>query len=179
MKGSGLLWLVVLIFGGMLYWANYSHQVIFQQAQNWPIDRGIVSRVTTESSYRSRRYGSSTRYKVEVDYSYDVNGRTYVGKQSQFLDRNFEVMPGLNLSGGFPLTVDYLYWWNDSNAIQAQFPKNTACAVYYDPADPSRSVIDKNVGSFSMLTGQTWAIGALIMGLCGVLYSASGLSKMR
>jgi hypothetical protein len=179
MKGSGLLWLVVLFLGGMLYWANYSQQVIFQQAQNWPIARGIVSKVTTQSSYRGRRYGSSTRYQVEVSYSYDVNGRTYVGQQSQFLDRNFEATPGLNLNGGFPLSVNYVYWWSDSKAIQTQFQKNAACAVYYDPGDPSRSVIDKNVGSFSMIAGQTWAIGALIMGLCGVLYSASGLSKMR
>jgi hypothetical protein len=179
MKGSGLLWLVVLALGGMLYWANYSLQAVFQQAQNWPIARGVISRVSAQSSYHGQRLGSATRFKVEVSYSYDVNGRTYVGQQSQFLDRNFEAVPGLNLSGGFPLSINYFYWGNDSKAIQAQFPQNTASAVYYDPAHPSRSVIDKNVGSFSMLAGQAWAIGTLIIGLCGVLYSVSGLSKIR
>ena len=178
---NGLLWMVVLVFGGMLFWANYSNQVVFQQAQTWPIARGIVTEVSSDyqSMRMPRRTYWSPRYKVEVSYTYDVNGRTYVGKQNQFLDRAFEATPAFNFSGGFPVAVNYLYWWSDSDALKKQFPKNTACAVYYDVSDPSHSVIDKNMGSFSMFTGQTWAIGALILGLCGVLFSSSGLSKMR
>src|SRR5271156_226306 len=80
---------ILLLAGALLMWRCWSDTHEIEQAQTWPITRGMITDIKKDRINISRRYGRSTSYVVTLSYDYQVNGKNYSAKQSRFLDRPY------------------------------------------------------------------------------------------
>lgn len=90
-----------------------------RRSQAWPVTEGTVLR----SEVVVERVQADDDFHAEVTYRYRLNGREYQGDRIGF---------------GFELS-DRL---DSAEAIVARYPAGSSILVYYDPADPSQSVLE-------------------------------------
>jgi hypothetical protein len=156
-------------------WRCFSDQREIEQAQAWPITRGIITDIKEDKIYVSRRYGSSTCYVVTISYNYQVDGKNYSAKQNRFLDRPYKA----DLVGR-ACGANYSYWYSDAKKIEQDYPKGSATAVYYDQKNPGIAYIDnKTTKGFSLFQDQALGSLLVILGLGGVLLHSAGFDQNR
>lgn len=117
--------LPVLILGGIgyfLYKRNQQSGVARQIAQSWPSTSGTVLMSSVQSQMSSRSHSS---YPVIV-YQYDVNGKTY---QSQTIKAGEQFL-NVRVAGQAQATV-------------ARYPIGASVTVYYNPANPAESALER------------------------------------
>lgn len=117
--------LPILILAGIgffLYRRNQQSTAYRQSAQNWPSAMGMV----LMSSVQSRRTGRSHSTYPVVVYQYEVGGRSY---QSQTIKAG-EQFINVRVFGQAQATV-------------ARYPIGLNVTVYYNPANPAESALER------------------------------------
>ncbi len=115
-------------------------------SQSWSTASGRVLAAYNERRTTTDSNGSSgTAYYPVVHYEYSVNGRRYEGNRIRF---------GMEMGRGSPK-------WGQS--IVDSYPTGGLIPVYYDPADPSKSVLDRENSSSNRV------LGCIVIGIVAVL----------
>lgn len=129
----------ILLFGfilvGVLYhWVGLNYSIITGlESQHWPVSAGTVTDVRIEKHTENRtnaRGGStttSTYYEAIVEYRYEINGALYTNNRVT--------------AGGGWFCDDYEKAKEKTDSVTGL----TSVRVFYDPSDPSRSVLDRGV----------------------------------
>ncbi|MBK7452393.1 MAG: DUF3592 domain-containing protein [Anaerolineales bacterium] len=115
----------VLVLGGVgffLYKRSQQSNAARQAAQSWLSTTGTV----LMSSVQSRRSGNSTSTFPVVVYQYEVNGKTH---QSQTIKAGEQFM-NVRVLG-------------QANATAARYPIGANVTVYYNPANPAESALER------------------------------------
>jgi hypothetical protein len=139
----GVLSSALVIFG--FVWAlsevRYAHA-----SEHWPRTLGsiVTSGVSVEHDVDGRRYAAGIRYRYVVD------GHEYTGDRVRF---------GSFLS---------FAWRRSAGTLAKRFPAGAPVTVTYDPANPSRGVLEPGLGGqaylnvliFAVFVAGVWAIVA-------------------
>jgi len=112
----------LVIFGIFLYRRSQQGQVAKQAAQSWPGTMGTV----LSSSVQSRRSGNSISTYPVVVYQYQVNGQAYQGQTIKAGEQFFNV----RIMG-------------EAQATAARYPVGAQVMVYYNPANPQQSALER------------------------------------
>lgn len=112
----GVFLLLNGIFLGIIFFTRRKMGEIAQ----WPSTGGVVQRSYLEE--RSDSEGGSTSYPV-VQYAYKVGANAYQGSK---------IAPGMEVGG------------MGASKVIAKYPVNALVTVYYNPANPSDAVLEKN-----------------------------------
>ena len=115
----------VLVLGGLgyfLYKRNQRSMAYRQSTQTWQSITGTVLISSVQSSYSG---GSHSTYPVVV-YQYEVNGQRY---QSQRIKAGEQFL-NVRVIGQAEATVN-------------RYPIGSTVTVYYNPADPAESVLER------------------------------------
>ena len=115
----------VLLLGGIgffLYKRSQQSNMARQAAQSWLSTTGTV----LMSSVQSRRSGNSTSTFPVVVYQYEVNGKTH---QSQTIKAGEQFM-NVRILG-------------QADATAARYPIGANVTVYYNPANPAESALER------------------------------------
>jgi hypothetical protein len=142
---------VFALAGALGFWATTVRPLLaIVSALSWREASCVVLTSQVAESAGSR----STTYKVDILYSYSVDGRSYQSNRYRFGDFFSSGREG-------------------KEEIVARFPPGTRTACWVDPADPAKAVIDRGfspvyfAGLFPLLF---FAVGA--GGITWVLHSA-------
>lgn len=125
-----------------------------QASQGWPSTAGLINESRVAHSTHTDTDGdSSDSYTPYIEYTYQVGGQTYTGRDLTF---------------GF--TQGY---GNEAKAqsVLAKYPPGAQVSVYYDPADPQKAVLERQAGGFAagLILGIIFLVIGLIMSCVGVL----------
>ena len=117
-------WFIVLVGVGAIYLGFISVQKAMQST-DWPSVKGKVveSGIRTEKGPSSSKTGSRDSYHANVIYEYDVIGKVYTGRKVGFGEYGRE---------------DEVH----ATKISEKYPEGEAVDVYYDPDQPSDSVLE-------------------------------------
>lgn len=117
--------LPILVLGGIgffLYRRNQQSNAYRQSAQTWPSTSGTVLMSTVQSKRTGR---SRSTYPVVV-YQYTVNRQSYQGQRIKAGEQFFNI----RVAG-------------QAQATAARYPAGTAVTVYYNPANPAESALER------------------------------------
>ncbi len=115
-------------------------------ARSWPHASGeVVETQMFEVDQGGWGPGTKRWYEVRVKYAFDVGGTTVTAERTT-LRRN-------------------LWQLLEARALTESYPTGKAVTVYYNPADPSRALLDRSIG------GLTWTmeIGGIPVTLLGLV----------
>jgi hypothetical protein len=115
----------VLVIGGIgyfLYRRNQQSMAYRQSTQTWQSTTGTI----LMSSVQTSRSGNSHSTYPVVVYSYAVNGQSYQSQRVRAGDQFLTV----RVAGQAQATV-------------ARYPIGASVTVYYDPANPSESALER------------------------------------
>jgi hypothetical protein len=120
-----------------------------KEAQSWPFVKGSVLASSVESYVSVTDGRRTTLYRPVVEFTYDVQGKTYRSKQIKL---------GVEVSG------------NESYAqgICAKYPAGAGVEVHYDPANPAEAALENP-------TGMTWIVAGVGVAALGVAIYALGI----
>jgi hypothetical protein len=117
--------LPILLLGGigyLLYKRNQQSGAARQIAQSWPNTSGTV----LMSSVQTRQSGRSHSIYPVVVYQYNVDGKTYQSQTIKAGEQYFNV----RITGQAQATVN-------------RYPIGATVSVYYNPANPSESALER------------------------------------
>lgn len=97
------------------------------RSKYWPSTRGIITASSRRVNEDHRPNASSVTYGASVQYSYVAARQPFTGTRVTFGD----------YSASNP---------SHAAAILGRYPKGREVTVYYDPEDPSYSVLERNIG---------------------------------
>ncbi len=109
-----------MILGGGFWFMLQRHRKAAAAAATWPSVEGRI----TASEVLTRRDEGELEYRPHVAYAYAVGGRAYAGDRVRF---------GLTRYGLDP-----------AKRLCARYAVGNAVQVYYDPTDPSHSVLERD-----------------------------------
>lgn len=113
-------------------------------ASGWPSVNGTITNSSFESKRELRvRKPSSETHTLSIRYVYEVGGSKYTGDQVTFGGRNLNSR-------------------SDAETYIARFPVGASARVWYDPANPSASVLDPSTTFWSWVNV---AIGIVLIPL--------------
>ena len=118
-----------------------------QASQGWPSTAGLINESRVAHSTHTDTDGdSSDSYTPYIEYTYQVGGQTYTGRDLTF---------------GF--TQGY---GNEAKAqsVLAKYPPGAQVSVYYDPTDPRQAVLERQAGGYGV--GLVLGIVFLVIGAC-------------
>lgn len=124
----------LVLFGGGLFiiiTAILQKTKASKAAESWLKTQGVVQ--SSELSVRRNRDtdgSSSTQYFPKVVYNYEVKGTNYTSNVLSFGKANTSK--------------------KKANLAVAKYPVGTSVQVYYDPADPTKSVLETEANGFVM-----------------------------
>jgi len=124
----------------------FSGRRIFRAARSrsWPQVEGTVvnSYVMTTSANLAAGRGSGHSSFLEVVYKYTVEGKTYKSKRWGFDERHPRYGSRSPVSGK--------RMWHEAELLAA-YPEGAPIKVYYDPAKPASSAINRTLGLITYL----------------------------
>lgn len=135
-----LIKLAFVLCGLALIGAAWWSAVMNAKAADWPDTPGLI----VHSEHRQAPDGDND--SVRIEYDYQVAGQSHRGSKVSY-------------AGGPAQAAD-------KAALVARYPLGLAVTVYYDPADPSRAVLER-------APSRAWIAAALI----GLVIVAVGLFK--
>lgn len=124
------------------------------RTRSWRRAEGRVVRSGVGRESEATGEGTVDRWRAEVSYRYEAAGRVRDGSAVRADD------PGSSSSDRAERTA-------------ARYPEGAAVAVYYDPADPDRAVLERGVGSGP--AGLLAGAGLCLLGGLYLLRLACGL----
>lgn len=133
LKFVGALFAALAMFG--VIWALFE-TASARASEHWP--RTLGSIVTSGVSVEHDGYGR--RYAVDILYRYVVDGHEYTCDRVRF--------------GGFWL----FNWRRSADTLTKRFPVGASVTVAYDPAKPSRGVLEPGLGGQAYLNVLVYAL---------------------
>jgi hypothetical protein len=123
-------------------------------ARDWPAAAGTITASDVEVHHGSR----SSTTKARLQYEYAVGGQKYVGHHYSFIE----------ISSNGP----------EADQVHERYPAGSRATVYYDPADPAQSVLERGV------TDTAWGLALflqpfVLVGLLLVAWTVRLPKKMR
>jgi hypothetical protein len=120
-------------------WA-LSEAVYAHASEHWPRTLGsiVTSGVSVEHD------GDGRRYAADICYRYFVDGHEYTGDRVRF--------------GGFLSFA----WRRSADTLTERFPVGAPVTVAYDPAKPSRGVLEPGLGGQAYLNVLTFLFVAAV-----------------
>lgn len=107
------------------------------------------------SKVKSHTGDDSTTYSPYIAYRYEINGEDYLGDRYSFI--------GGSSSG-----------YDSKAAIVGQYPQGRAITIYYDPANPAESVINRDASKNNPI-----GLIPLVFTLVGVVVMASAFRMKK
>jgi hypothetical protein len=153
--------LVFLIIGGAVI--NYAVRIATRarQSLSWPSTEGEIAHAALVYQPETGVSSSITStYKADIGYRYKVNGANYSSSRISLLD----------LASAAP---------GPAQGVVLRYPEKSRVHVYYDPSDPSKSVLEpgrtRGIGYLYFIGGISTAGGLffLIMSTTGHVRMAS------
>lgn len=152
-----------ILFGGLAgLWISTGYLIDAYSSAAWPRATGTIVRSELGSESDSRRSTDRTHYWPEVDYEYNVDGKT-------FLSSNV-TLDGLR-SGPHVGTGEA-----QAQVVLARYPIDAQVDVHYDPDHPERAALQTGV-SLGSLFVPIFALVLTVMGsvwLKSMLFSRPG-----
>ena len=149
-------WIRASLLIAAIFLAGYSvyYHLLASEARSWPETAGTVvsSHVRAFGAGSPAEAGDPNRYVHMLRYQYSVDGAKFVGSDLGLADSTF--LP--------PRT-----------ALRrvVEIPRGSAVRVYYDPRNPSRSVLDRE---YPWVAITTWTILALACLICAAFVARIG-----
>jgi hypothetical protein len=140
---AAIIGLFVLIFGISIVRSRRQ----MSESMSWPATGAKILHSAVE--YRSSDEGGA--YYPQVYYEYIVNGQTY---------RNNRIRFGMQMGFGAA---------SISQNVVNKYPVETIQAVYYNPIDPTQSVLDRSTG------GANKILGCVIVFMIGLFVFIGGI----
>lgn len=138
----GIMGFVLLLMNGIFLGIIVATQRKMAQVSQWPSTLGTVN-----NSYLERRRsskGGSVSYPV-VEYSYQVQGRSYQGRK---------IAPGMEVGG------------TGAGRVVERYPAGAQVMVFYNPQDHTEAVLERK----AQATWVMWLVlGIIDCSLCGVV----------
>ena len=138
------------ILGGVLFIGLAINQFMKARkaAETWPVAAGTVLNSSVQTHTRRNSRGQTTRsYEPRVSYQYQVGGQTFTGERLGFGNAS--------------------YGQGKADKKIALYPQGAPVSVHYDPADPSKAVLEtKAAGGASYLA---LGIILLVVGVFGLI----------
>ncbi|WP_147432382.1 DUF3592 domain-containing protein [Pararobbsia silviterrae] len=148
----------VAYMGGRMFYVVFHIGTLAQDEQSWPMTDATIEGYAMQSMQQKN---VGLLWSPAWTYTYSVGGQTY---RSQ----------SMALTGGFSA-----HWYRSKNeaALGAQLRADgSVVTAYYDPADPSRSVLDKRASGNRYVEGVALAFAVVIMlfpvGIVALFYVA-------
>jgi len=140
----GISLVFMAIGGGLLFYArNVARKA--QQSLSWPATEGVISHAAVLFRTRdSAQANNAADYRADIAYRFKVKGRDYTSSQITLMD--YSSSSSANAEG-----------------IVTRYPDGSTVKVFYNPQDPSESVLEP---------GPTR--GILILQLIGGLFAVAG-----
>jgi hypothetical protein len=150
-----LLGLLSATAGGLLSYGGYHSMLFGERSETWPSAPGVIVHSELREHVREGLgRGSRVSYHADIEYTYEVEGETYSGRQ-------------ISASGGHPrLSEKELVEW---------FPVGRRVKVYYDP-DSADAVLFPGCfnESYSMLF---WGTLIFVVGIVVIVLSVRKIMR--
>ncbi len=142
-----LVGVVFLLIGLVLLVVGISQGRKAKAAEAWPTVPGTIlsSGLQEKRHYDSDTHRTSVTYEPQVQYEYSLMGTVYQGSSLSFGKASYN--------------------YSTANKKIAPYPQGASVTVHYDPADPSKAVLETKSagGTFLIIMGVFFmAIGGLI-----------------
>ena len=136
---------VFLIIGLVLLVVGISQGKKAKDAEAWPTTQGVMlsSGLKENRHYDSETHRTSVTYEPQVQYQYSIMGQTYQGDHLAFGKASYN--------------------YNTAAKKIAPYAQGANVVVHYDPADPSKAVLE------------TKAAGGVLLIVMGAVFSVLGL----
>jgi hypothetical protein len=162
MKPGVILGIIFISIGaGLGYW-GYSVYQKGNESKNWPTVTGqvIESEVKKETTTRKVSDGrkrTTTSFRANVIYRYEVNGTSYISKQITSLDYSFGDSA-------------------QAREITAKYPKGKTVTVFYNTLDPEQAFLEPGISKGSYILMGAGAV-CLVLGLLAGATAFRGKKK--
>jgi len=121
-----------------------------QKSRSWPTASGTVQDSGMESHQSRDEDGDiKTTYGATIQYKYTVDGQEFVGDRRTFSNVRTSSV-------------------RNTEKILERYPLGSSVDVFYDPDDPSSSVLETGVGAATYILLLV-PIGFLVFGIAGAL----------
>jgi len=144
--GSSVVSLVFIAIGAGIVFFARNIAAKARRSLSWPIAEGLVSHsavlLRTEQTSNSN---NAAIYKADIAYRFKVQGRDYSSSQITLMDYSSSMARAEDLV--------------------ARYPDGSSVSVYYNPANPSESVLEPGATR-----------GIQILGLIGGIFAAAGVA---
>jgi hypothetical protein len=141
--------LLFIVGGGAVLVVGLRELHSIREASRWPSTEGTVESSEVKSEIRETREDNRTRrrreYFAEVVYQFEVDGRSYRGQRLRFA----------SVVSDSPAAAE---------RDVAAHPVGSSVRVYYDPAQPEESVLDRSFATSSFLL-PSFGLVLLVFGL--------------
>jgi hypothetical protein len=124
----GIVGMLLLIGSPVVLFATYRNYSSANASEKWPSVDGVI----TQSSLETMGFGRKQTFKAKIEYQYQVNGRGYRASRVKFVDTT-----GSSESA--------------AQSVASKYPVNSAQKVYYNPDDPSNSVLEPGASAGSVV----------------------------
>ena len=121
-----------------------------QKSRSWPTASGTVLDSGMEANQSRDEDGDiKTTYGATIQYKYTVDGQEFVGDRRTFSNVRTSSV-------------------RNTEKILERYPLGSSVDVFYDPDDPSSSVLESGVGAATYILLLV-PIGFLVFGIAGAL----------
>ncbi len=117
-------------------------QLRARRSMSWPSTTGVVNSATIDERVKTGSNGTSTLYCPMIAYEYEVDGHHYMQNR---------LLMGGPVSSRSRSRVQK---WVD------RYPEGSAVKIYYNPADPSESVLERKANGPVMIL---WGMAAILV----------------
>ena len=150
MENFSIILYIIFIIGGLIFFALAINQFrkAKKAAETWLTASGVVldSSVTVHRS-RTSKGNTSISYKPQVNYEYQVKDQKYSSDRIGFGSTSYSLR-------------------GKADKAIANYLQGAQVTVYYDPADPSKAVLEtKAMGGVSFIV---LGVILLVMGLIAI-----------
>jgi len=121
-----------------------------QKSRSWPTASGTILDSSMEAHHNRDEDGDiKTTYGASIQYKYLVDGQEFQGNRRTFTNVRTSSV-------------------RNTEKILERYPLGSSVDVFYDPDDPSSSVLEPGVGAGTYILLAV-AIGFFIFGIAGVI----------
>ncbi|MBS0263661.1 MAG: DUF3592 domain-containing protein [Planctomycetes bacterium] len=154
---GGLVFGLAFLAGLFILRAGYRDTMTGRQSRNWPTTPGHITASSVSFTSRQDRIEIDSRtpgetrtvtretFFADIQYEYEVNSRSWTGNRVTIAD------VGCNS--------------DDAHALAAQYPVGKSVSVYYDPQDPTSSVLVPGASTGSivpLVLGPLWCVACAV-----------------
>ncbi len=146
--------------GIFLIYRSVQSRKTAEASQGWPSTAGQINESRVAHSTHTDTDGdSSDSYTPYVEYTYQVAGQDYTGK---------------DLSFGFKQGYGNA---SKAQAMLAKYPVGAQVNVYYDPVDPQKAVLERQAGGYGagLVLGIIFIVIGLVLGCVGIVVLITSL----